>query len=119
MTHPTLFYAPHCPSPISHNVLAANWTKEALRKVVLIANSFVGVTDMWYLDPSRRGEGYWDAPVVIPLVDSKNVIDTPIGECNFAVRGAFNDTSIMMFPTFTLEHLQVSKISLRHLRPDL
>ena len=42
--------------------------------------------------PRRRPEA------VLKLVGANAVVDVPVKECEFPVRGAFNDTSVMLFP---------------------
>ena len=36
----TLFFMPHCPKWLYHNVLASNWSRESLRRVIIVGNSF-------------------------------------------------------------------------------
>lgn len=40
-THePTLFYMPHCGTPLYNSVLWANWDKASLNRIVILGNSF-------------------------------------------------------------------------------
>ena len=36
----TLFFMPHCPKWLYHNVLASNWSRPSLRRLVVLGNSF-------------------------------------------------------------------------------
>ena len=114
---PTLFFLPHCASSMYHNLLAANWTQEALPKLALLGNSFVTIAEKWHDMPAKTREGKPEPRGILDLVAAHAVVDVPVKECNFPVRGAFNDMSVILFPS--MPHLdQLEPLSLDHLLPS-
>lgn len=113
---PTLFYLPHCAASLSHNLLAANWEAGALPKLALIANSFGVISERWNGPPSTRPSSDLPRPeAVLKLIEENAVVDAPVMERNFPVCGAFNDTSVMLFPaTFQFDRQTVQPLALEY-----
>lgn len=112
---PSLFFLPHCASSIYHNLLAANWDATALPLMVLIGNSFVRIAENWDQLPARQKQGRPSPEGILRLVECNLVIDVPVKECAFPVRGAFNDLSVMMFTGLPPDSVQLTPLSLTHL----
>lgn len=41
----TLVFMPHCPKELYANLLLANWTPSSLSRLIIIGNSFTGITE--------------------------------------------------------------------------
>ena len=73
----------------------------SLHDVLKVAgNGFVATAEACKDASATREEG---APrprpeAILKLVGANAVVDVPVKECEFPVRGAFNDTSVMLFP---------------------
>jgi hypothetical protein len=82
----TLFFMPHCPRFLYHNLLVENWTSEKMADLLLIGNSFSYYSDecRLFLQPKRSSvEDLFDAGVV-----TENVLD-------FNGSDTFSTTSLM------------------------
>lgn len=115
---PTLFFLPHCASSMYHNLLAANWDVVCLPKLAILGNSFVAMVDNWNNLSAKQQETRPCPQGILSLVEAKAVVDVPVKECGFPVRGAFNDMSVMMFPGLPKEPSLLNSLSLDHLLPD-
>ncbi|KAJ1814030.1 hypothetical protein LPJ75_002943 [Coemansia sp. RSA 2598] len=87
----TLFFMPHCEQFLYENVVAANWSKETLGRVMVVGNRFSGYRD------AQGGQEFADkSPHLARMIDSVTVIEFPsekalkLRHCPYA----FTDTSI-------------------------
>jgi hypothetical protein len=51
LRNPTILFMPHCDRNLYENVLRANWTKEGLQNMLLVANRFSEYVDRWVCGP--------------------------------------------------------------------
>ena len=116
VSRPTLFYLPHCPASMSHNLVAANWQPSALPRLAMLGNGFVATAAACNDVSAPRKEGGPLSEAILELVGADAVVDVPVKECNFPVRGAFNDTSVMLFsPSDELLAGKMQPLDLSHL----
>ncbi len=111
----TLFFLPHCAASMYHNLLAANWAAGSLENIALLGNSLEAIAERWQGTPAAQREGKPAPEAVLKLVQARAVVDVGVKECGFTVRGAFNDTSIVMFPGFPEGLGAVEPLDLSHL----
>lgn len=114
---PTLFFMPHCGVSIYHNLLASNWTPERLSKVVMLGNSLVKIASDWSGMAARLKKEKFKPQGVLRLVEANAVVDVPVKECNFPIRGAFNDMSIVFIPGAPDDFSDLEIADLKHLLP--
>ncbi|KAH8241226.1 hypothetical protein KR032_002778 [Drosophila birchii] len=88
-TVPTLYYLPHCPYALMHNILWSNWQRDQLPNVLLIANSFEMLT------MARRNQEDHITRIV------EYCTETPL-EDDYEHHNVFNDLSLH---TFSLDSL--------------
>ncbi|KAH8295318.1 hypothetical protein KR018_009943 [Drosophila ironensis] len=86
---PTLYYLPHCPYALMHNILWFNWQRETLPNVLLISNSFEMLTMA-----RRNHEDH-----ITRIVD--HCTETPL-EDDYEHQNVFNDLSLHTFPRESL-----------------
>ena len=97
---PTVFYLPHTPAEIDHNVLVKNWKSTALCNVCIIGNSFSMIADREHTLASRNNKHPAPQPLaILRSVKCGCVIEASI-EDDDSCQHAFAFTSVMMFPTF-------------------
>ncbi|SPP83457.1 SRR1-like protein [Drosophila guanche] len=84
-TVPTIYYLPHCPYPLMHNILWRNWTRDTLPNVLLISNSFEMLT-MAKKTPKDHINQILEHCTEIPLED------------DYEHHNVFNDLSLHTFP---------------------
>ena len=86
---PTVFYLPHCPRWLYHNVLARNWTQAALLNLCIIGNSFIGILERGSLENMGAV-----SEAIYQSCTGRCLIESPISEdkiCGYA----FSRTSLM------------------------
>jgi len=66
--------------------------------------------------PAAQREGKPAPEAVLKLVAARGAVDVGVKECGFAVRGAFNDTSVVLFPKFPEGLGEVEALDLSHLQ---
>ncbi|KAH8338921.1 hypothetical protein KR074_001629 [Drosophila pseudoananassae] len=88
-TVPTLYYLPHCPYALMHNILWSNWQRKTLPNVLLISNSFEMLT------MARRNQK--DHITQIVEFCKETALDD-----DYEHRNVFNDLSLHTFPQETL-----------------
>ncbi|XP_043653703.1 SRR1-like protein [Drosophila teissieri] len=88
-TVPTLYYLPHCPYALMHNILWSNWKRETLPNVFLISNSF----EMLTMTPRNRDDH------ITRIVE--HCTETPL-EDDYEHQNVFNDLSLHTFPQESL-----------------
>lgn len=113
---PTLFFLPHCAASMYHNLLAANWEAGCLEKVALLGNSLEAIAERWEGTPAAQRDGKPPPEAVLKLVKARALVDVGVKECGFAVRGAFNDMSVVMFPKLPEGLGEVEPLDLSHLK---
>ncbi|KAH8381807.1 hypothetical protein KR009_000314 [Drosophila setifemur] len=86
---PTLYYLPHCPYALMHNILWCNWQRETLPNVFLISNSFEMLT------MTRRKQEDHITRIV------KHCMEMPL-EDDYEQHNVFNDLSLHTFPRKSL-----------------
>ncbi|KAH8349081.1 hypothetical protein KR084_004913 [Drosophila pseudotakahashii] len=84
-TVPTLYYLPHCPYALMHNILWSNWKRETLSNVFLISNSF----EMLTMTPKNLDDH------ITRIVE--HCRETPL-EDDYEHHNVFNDLSLHTFP---------------------
>jgi hypothetical protein len=99
-----------------HNLLAANWDPGCLNNLALLGNSLERIAERWEGTPAAQREGKPTPEAVLKLVGAKALVDVGVKECGFAVRGAFNDMSVAMFPGFPEGLGGIEPLDLSHLR---
>lgn len=112
---PTFFFLPHCASSMTHNLLAVN--RQTLCNMIILGNSFVKIAENWCDMSERQKQGKPKPEGILMLVNANAVIDAPVKECNFPVRGAFNDMSVMFMPQTPHSFGKLEILSLDHLLP--
>jgi len=105
---PTLFFMPHCDLWLYSNVLWANWTSSQLKNVIIVGNSF----------SAYKRNSAWGGRLVevdencvfrlLPLVCEVELSASVTGKTRrsapaYAIEMAFNNTSVMHFPSTLLE----------------
>ncbi|EDV91145.1 SRR1-like protein [Drosophila grimshawi] len=88
-TVPTLYYLPHCPYALMHNLLLCNWTRENLANVFLISNSFEMLT-------LNRIKGRDADDHITRITD--HCTETVL-EDDYEQHNVFNDLSLHSFPS--------------------
>ncbi|XP_017040086.1 SRR1-like protein [Drosophila ficusphila] len=88
-TVPTLYYLPHCPYALMHNILWSNWKRETLPNVFLISNSFEMLT------MNRKSQNDHIMRIV------EHCTETPL-EDDYETTNVFNDLSLHTFPQESL-----------------
>lgn len=87
---PTLFYLPHCPYALMHNLLWCNWSSQSLPNVLLISNSF----EMLTLNRTLAKSNPKDHIVRI----MNHCTEAPL-EDDYEQQNVFNDLSLHCFPS--------------------
>ena len=65
VTSPTLFFMPHCPMGLYHNILLSNWNKSSLGNVYIFGNSFAAYDErLCRLEDRRRSLIVQSLPLV-------------------------------------------------------
>lgn len=82
----TAFFMPHCPRFLYHNLLAANWSRDAMSSLFVIGNSFKMYSDKYKLMMQTKRTCIED------LFDTNSVTDEPL---NFSGTDFFSETSLM------------------------
>lgn len=98
---PTLFYMPHCESDLTENLLNTNIESKSLGNVYILGNSFAEYGERWSFIPRKTvHEGNMPSPPVtlLGLCEKRLIEEVQVDECRFPVVGAFNDTSLHIFP---------------------
>jgi len=88
-TVPTLYYLPHCPYALMHNILWSNWKRENLPNVFLISNSF----EMLTMTPRSQDDH------ITRIVE--HCKETTL-EDDYEHHNVFNDLSLHTFPLESL-----------------
>ncbi|XP_037948122.1 SRR1-like protein [Teleopsis dalmanni] len=91
---PTLFYMPHCPGPLTNNLLWCNWEPKKLQNVILINNSFESITSNQPERILRTDLSY--------ILDIQPYVKEFIIEDDYELQSIFNDLSVHAFPRFNL-----------------
>ena len=102
---------------MSHNLLAANWEQQSLSRMMLLGNSFIQIAENWSNLSDRLKQGKSKPEGILRLVNKGAVVDVQVKECNFPVRGAFNDMSVMFLPQMSSDLGMLEVLSLEHLLP--
>jgi len=103
-TNPTVFFMPHCPKGLYHNLLWANWSADRLNRFVIIGNSFQGYADQLGQDAVNRKQ----IPTVLALTALPGVVqESPVLVVEFMNKKerrkmwlgcrSLNDTKIIRF----------------------
>ncbi|KAI9496219.1 hypothetical protein BDB00DRAFT_809528 [Zychaea mexicana] len=100
VSRPTLFYMPHCGRGLYSNTLSANWDKESLPNVIMIANRF----DM-YVGTQLERDLRRECPYLIPAVE---LVDCTSFPKEFDDNKVFNDLSVITFPKTSVENVKDS-----------
>lgn len=87
---PTLYYLPHCPYALMHNLLLCNWSNETLPNVFLISNSFEMLTLNRTLARSNPNDHI--ARII-------NYCTEASLEDDYEQQNVFNDLSLHCFPS--------------------
>ncbi|XP_017269381.1 SRR1-like protein [Kryptolebias marmoratus] len=99
-TKPTLFYLMHCGKALYNNLLWKNWSAQCLTLVVIIGNSFNGITERTIERELKRDYSYISKAVGLcedrPLPCPSHLIDV------------FSDTALITFPSDSLNRLPQS-----------
>lgn len=88
-TVPTLYYLPHCPFALMHNLLWSNWNSESLSNVFLISNSF----EMLTLNRTQSRNSNDHITRITP-----HCTETAL-EDDYEHHNVFNDLSLHSFPS--------------------
>lgn len=91
----SLFYLAHCESHICEALLDANWEEGAIRRLVLLGNSFATYQDRWALPSAQVGRVRPEK--LLSLVQRGAVVERRVDECGFPDISAFNDMSAHAF----------------------
>ncbi|KAM8705981.1 hypothetical protein ACLKA7_010304 [Drosophila subpalustris] len=86
-TVPTLYYLPHCPYALMHNLLWCNWASESLPNVLLISNSF----EMLALNRTQNSDDH-----ITRIVTHCTEVAL---EDDYEQHNVFNDLSLHTFPS--------------------
>lgn len=95
--HRVLYYLPHCPKALTHNLLATNWTRDQLERSVVVCNSFEAV-----LTNTLERDIPTEAKYVQRIKDYTTEIRLRVSERNF---DSFNDTSLHLFASSDLDRI--------------
>ncbi|XP_030565199.1 SRR1-like protein [Drosophila novamexicana] len=87
----TLYYLPHCPYALMHNLLWCNWSSESLANVFLISNSFEMLTLNRTLSKTRIPNDH------IARITA-HCTEAPL-EDDYEHNNVFNDLSLHSFPS--------------------
>ena len=85
--------------------------------MIILGNSFVRVSENWHDMSERQKQSKPKPEGILRLVDANTVIDVPVKECSFSVRGAFNDMSIMFVSQIPADFEGLEVLCLDHLLP--
>lgn len=88
-TVPTLYYLPHCPFALMHNLLWSNWNSESLANVFLISNSF----EMLTLNRTQSKNSNDHITRITPHCTENALED------DYEHHNVFNDLSLHSFPS--------------------
>ncbi|KAI9358002.1 hypothetical protein DFJ73DRAFT_774621 [Zopfochytrium polystomum] len=91
-TSPTLFYMPHCGDVLYNNVVRANWSAEALSRLVVVGNSF----DAYSLMPNQRKLAA-QSPFLVKIAPHATEHPLPTPAPAHVGPYVFNDTSAHWF----------------------
>ncbi|KAH8311569.1 hypothetical protein KR044_006963 [Drosophila immigrans] len=83
----TLYYLPHCPYALMHNLLWCNWQRESLPNVLLISNSF----EMLTLNRTKNADDH-----ISRIAEHCTEIAL---EDDYEQHNVFNDLSLHTFPS--------------------
>ena len=85
--------------------------------MIILGNSFVRVAENWHDMSERQKQGKPKPEGILRLVNASAVVDVQVKDCNFPVRGAFNDMSVVFIPQKNSNFEGLEVLSLDHLLP--
>ncbi|KAF3695849.1 SRR1-like protein SRR1 domain-containing protein [Channa argus] len=99
-TRPTLFYLMHCGKALYNNLLWKNWSVQCLPLMIIIGNSFSGMWDRMIEREFKRDYRY--------ISQAVSVCEEKQLPCPSHLIDVFSDTSVITFPTSSLNELAKS-----------
>ncbi|XP_028313741.1 SRR1-like protein [Gouania willdenowi] len=100
VTRPTLFYLMHCGKALYNNLLWRNWSLERLSSLVIIGNSFSGMTERAIDREFKQDYSY--------ISQAAGWCEERLLSCPSRLSDVFGDTSLISFPACSLNGLPQS-----------
>ncbi|XP_062398989.1 SRR1-like protein [Sardina pilchardus] len=97
---PTLLYLMHCGKALYNNLLWKNWSSQALPKLLIVGNSFIGIQERMLQRELQRDYAY--------LCTAMSVCEETALPCSQRFLDVFNDTALICFTPQSLSQLPES-----------